>query len=586
MEWRAILAVVLSIFVLVLWQYVFVPQSEPPHPPVSPEHQEKVASEPRVPAPAATRPGLPASKGMGDVTGAQATPPQSLSERLQTANFSPSVAQLTVTAQQPRGSVRFEYQDPSGWHVVKSFELLHGSYAMEVDVTVDKPRPGSAPTVVASTAPESLVTLENDLVRLVMTTRGARIKELFLKKYAAQWKTAPNLVWRWDYLWGSSGASAPATVGGANDTLVNLIEASEAALWPSLDISADGQQALLRWGPGLYTDLQTNGSYGGLMSFIGGERWVDAPKPGQAPLERSGPVQWTAVQNKYYAIAAIPRSTTEWSVTHEGSNALEYATALLWPLNMPSTEVHFTVFAGPKELRQLASFDANGKSLAELVYYNYGWVRILRPDVWLLRPLQWLYGMTHNYGLAIIVITIVIKMIFYPLTVKSFKSMQAMQHLQPQMKRLQDMYKNDRQKLNEEMMKLYRDQKVNPLGGCLPMVVQIPVFIALYQVLYTSIELRHAGFIWWIKDLSAPDHPMAIVMGASMVIQQWMTPTTGDPRQAKMMLFMPIIFTFMFLNFPVGLVIYWLVNNLLTITQQYVMLRKHRPATQAVGRAS
>jgi YidC/Oxa1 family membrane protein insertase len=114
-------------------------------------------------------------------------------------------------------------------------------------------------------------------------------------------------------------------------------------------------------------------------------------------------------------------------------------------------------------------------------------------------------------------------------------------------------------------------------------VVQIPVFIALYQVLYASIELRHAGFVWWIKDLSAPDHPLAIVMGASMVIQQWMTPTTGDPRQAKMMLFMPIIFTFMFLNFPAGLVLYWLVNNLLTITQQYLMLRQHKPTSEPVG---
>jgi YidC/Oxa1 family membrane protein insertase len=332
----------------------------------------------------------------------------------------------------------------------------------------------------------------------------------------------------------------------------------------------------------LYTDLEANGSYASPLTFINGERWLEAPHAGQPPLERSGHVQWTAVQNKYYAIAAIPRTTTEWSVLHQGSNALEYAVALRWPLNPTITETHFTVYMGPKELKQLAEFSVDGKSLAELVYYNYGWVRVLRPDVWLLKPLQWLYGVTHNYGIAIIIITVIIKLIFYPLTVKSFKSMQAMQHLQPQMKRLQDMYKNDRQKLNEEMMKLYREQKVNPVGGCLPMVVQIPVFIALYQVLYTSIELRHAGFLWWIKDLSAPDHPMAIVMGASMVIQQWMTPTTGDPRQAKMMLFMPIIFTFMFLNFPVGLVIYWLVNNLLTIAQQYVMLRMSPPVVQPV----
>jgi YidC/Oxa1 family membrane protein insertase len=514
---------------------------------------------------------------------AQATAPQSLNERLQVANFSPSAWQLMVTEQQPQGVVRFEYQDPSGWRAVKTFELHHGSYAMEVGITLEKPGASSAVAGTTSAGPERLVTLENDVLRVVMTTQGARIKSLLLKKYAAPWKTDPNIVFRLDYLWGSSKASTPTSVRGANNTMMNLVEASEAGLWPALEISADGQQALLRWGPGLYTDLEANGSYASPLTFINGERWLDVPNPGQPPLERSGQVQWTAVQNKYYALAAIPRTNTAWGVSHQGSSALGYAVALRWPLNGASTAVHFTVYTGPKELRQLAALDANGKSLAELVYYNYGWVRVLRPDVWLLGPLQWLYGVTRNYGIAIIIITVVIKLIFYPLTVKSFKSMQAMQHLQPQMKRLQDMYKNDRQKLNEEMMKLYREQKVNPVGGCLPMVVQIPVFIALYQVLYTSIELRHAGFLWWIKDLSAPDHPMAIVMGASMVIQQWMTPMTGDPRQAKMMLFMPIIFTFMFLNFPVGLVIYWLVNNLLTIAQQYVMLRQARPATQSAG---
>jgi YidC/Oxa1 family membrane protein insertase len=423
------------------------------------------------------------------------------------------------------------------------------------------------------------VTLENDLVRIVMTTRGARINELLLKKYAAPWKSPPNLVFRWDYLWRGSQASTLATGGDGHSGLVNLVDTSAAGLWPAVEISADGQRAMLRWGPGLQTDLEANGSYASPITFINGERWLDIPNAGAPPLERTGPVQWTAVQNKYYAIAAIPRTSTEWSVIHQGTHALEYAVALRWPLNAASTAVHFTVYTGPKELRRLASLDANGKSLEELMFYNYGWVRMLRPDVWLLRPLQWLYGVTHNYGVAIIIITVIIKLLFSPLTWKSFKSMQAMQHLQPQMKRLQDIYKNDRQKLNEEMMKLYREQKVNPLGGCLPMVVQIPVFIALYQVLYASIELRHAGFIWWMKDLSAPDHPMAVLMGASMVIQQWMTPTTGDPRQAKMMLFMPIIFTFMFLNFPVGLVIYWLVNNLLTIAQQYFMLRQQSPAT-------
>jgi YidC/Oxa1 family membrane protein insertase len=586
MEWRAILAVALSIFVLILWQYVFVPVSNPLHSPVTPESQEKPAPETKVPPSTMARPGAPSAPDASDSPLGQTAPPQSLNERLQVANFTASVAQLTLTEQQPRGTVRFEYQDPTGWRVVKTFELQYGSYAMEVDVTLDKPGVRSVPTASASPEPERLVTLESDLVRIVMTTRGARIKELLLKKYAAPWKSPPNLVWRWDSLWGSSGASTLATGRGGNDARVNLVEASEAGLWPAVEIAADGQQAMLRWGPGLHTDLESNGSYASPMSFINGERWLATPQAGQPPLERTGQVQWSAVQNKYYAIAAIPRSSMAWSVLHEGTNALEYAVALRWPLNATSTAVHFTVYAGPKELRRLASFDANGKSLEELVFYNYGWVRILRPDIWLLRPLQWLYGVTHNYGVAIIIITMIIKLLFYPLSWKSFKSMQAMQHLQPQMKRLQDMYKNDRQKLNEEMMKLYREQKVNPLGGCLPMVVQIPVFISLYQVLYASIELRHAGFIWWIKDLSAPDYPMALLMGASMVVQQWMTPTTGDPRQAKMMLFMPIIFTFMFLNFPVGLVIYWLVNNLLTIAQQYVMLRNRIVATQSAGRTA
>jgi YidC/Oxa1 family membrane protein insertase len=586
MEWRAILAVALSIFVLILWQYVFVPLPEPPHPPATPESPEKPAPETKVPPPTTARPEAPSTPSAGDRPVEQVAPPQSLNERLQEANYTPSAAQLTVTAQQPRGAVRFEYQDPTGWRVSKTFELRYGSYAMEIDVNLDKPGLRSAPTVTTSPEPERLVTLESDLVRIVMTTRGARIKELLLKKYAAPWQTPPNIVWHWDSLWGKSGASMLATVRDGNGARVNLVEASEVGLWPALEIGADGQHAMLRWGPGLHTDVEANGSYASPMSFINGERWLETPKPGQPPLERAGQVQWTAVQNKYYAIAAIPRTNTEWSVLHQGSNALEYAVTLRWPLNATSTAVHFTAYAGPKELRRLASFDANGKSLEELVFYNYGWVRILRPDIWLLRPLQWLYGVTHNYGIAIIIITVLIKLLFSPLTWKSFKSMQAMQHLQPQMKRLQDMYKNDRQKLNEEMMRLYREQKVNPLGGCLPMVVQIPVFIALYQILYTSIELRHAGFIGWIKDLSAPDYPMALLMGASMVIQQWMTPTTGDPRQAKMMLFMPIIFTFMFLNFPVGLVIYWLVNNLLTITQQYVMLRKHPPATRPVSGAA
>ncbi len=181
-----------------------------------------------------------------------------------------------------------------------------------------------------------------------------------------------------------------------------------------------------------------------------------------------------------------------------------------------------------------------------------------------------------NYGVAIILLTVVIKALFYPLTNKSFKSMKDMQKIQPQMKILQERYKNDKQKLNQELIRMYKENKVNPVGGCLPMVFQIPVFFALYRLLMVSIELRKAPFFWWIKDLSEMDpyYISPILMGISMFIQQKVSPAPADPTQAKMMMIMPIVFTFFFLNFPTGLVIYWLVNNILSIAQQYLINKK------------
>ena len=154
--------------------------------------------------------------------------------------------------------------------------------------------------------------------------------------------------------------------------------------------------------------------------------------------------------------------------------------------------------------------------------------------------------------------------------------MKGMQKLQPQMKKMREKYKDDKQRLNQEMMTYYKENKVNPLGGCLPMVIQIPVFFALYQVLLGAIELRHAPFMFWITDLSLKDpyYITPLIMGATMFIQQKMTPTNVDPMQAKIMLMMPVVFTFLFLNFPAGLVIYWMVNNLLTILQQYLIKRQ------------
>jgi len=205
---------------------------------------------------------------------------------------------------------------------------------------------------------------------------------------------------------------------------------------------------------------------------------------------------------------------------------------------------------------------------------DFGWFTVVG------KPLLWFLNMTNkftgNYGIDIIILSLLIKIIFLPLTQISFKSMKEMQKVQPEMSRLREIYKNDKARLQQEIMLLYKRRKINPMSGCLPMVIQIPVFIALYNVLQYTFEIRHAPFVLWITDLSAKDpiYLTPLVMGATMVIQQKMTPTAADPAQAKMFMLMPVMFTFLFLSFPSGLVLYWLVNNVLSIAHQYYLTRK------------
>ena len=217
---------------------------------------------------------------------------------------------------------------------------------------------------------------------------------------------------------------------------------------------------------------------------------------------------------------------------------------------------------------------------------DYGWLTVIaQPMLWLL---NFFHSFTHNYGVAIILLTIVIKAVFWPVTQKGMKSMKNMQKLQPKITKLREKFKKDPAAMNREMMNLYKTYKVNPMGGCLPMVIQIPFFFALYRVLMQAIELRHAPFMLWINDLSMPDRlwlgfdipwlhglpVLTLLMGASMFLQQKMTPTpTADPTQLRIMQWLPIIFTFMFINFASGLVLYWFINNLLTMLQQYLINR-------------
>jgi YidC/Oxa1 family membrane protein insertase len=281
-------------------------------------------------------------------------------------------------------------------------------------------------------------------------------------------------------------------------------------------------------------------------------------------------VSWGGFESKYFLAAMIPHnpSLTSLSLSKDGSSNL-VSTGLKGPKNIippgQSGFFSYTLFLGPKDYNILKSL---GAGLENAIDFG-SWMKWLAMP--LLLSLKFLYSYVQNYGIAIIILTILIKIIFWPLGNKSYKSMKEMQKLQPKMLELREKYKGDKARLSQETMALYKAYKVNPLGGCLPMVIQIPVFFGLYKTLLYAIELLHSPFFWWIQDLSEKDpyYITPLIMGATMFVQQKMTPSPGDPTQAKIMLWMPVIFTFMFLNFPSGLVIYWLFNNILSIGQQY-----------------
>lgn len=287
-------------------------------------------------------------------------------------------------------------------------------------------------------------------------------------------------------------------------------------------------------------------------------------------------VKWTGFADKYFMGAMLAKDNSINSVSLKNSAGFIEQKVFSPKISLdPGTEavVAYNLYYGPKDIDIMK---AQGERLEAAI--DLGWFAIIAKP--LLHSLKLLYGYLHNYGLAIIIITVILKIFFFPLTHKSYKSMKEMQKLQPKMQELKEKFKDDRDGLNRSVMELYKTHKVNPLGGCLPMIVQIPVFFGLYKALMFSIELRHAPFYFWLQDLSAKDpyYVTPIIMGATMFIQQKMTPTNMDPMQAKMMLALPIVFTAMFLNFPSGLVLYWLVNNILTIAQQMYINRSLKEA--------
>ena len=322
------------------------------------------------------------------------------------------------------------------------------------------------------------------------------------------------------------------------------------------------------------------------------------------PISADG--DWIALGSVWYMTALIPHEGGFKLVATGESKACEAKTkdpvgratigVQATPTIAPGQawDGRVTMFVGPKEYDRLKALGLEGT-------INFGGFPVPRqygglPMEWLGVPIlilmNWVYRHVGNYGVAIILLTVVSKILFYPLTVKSMRSMKAMQALQPQINALRNKYRSDPQRLQRETMDLYRAHKVNPMGGCLPMLAQVPIFYALYLALSVSVDLQNATFLCfgslfgvnlWICDLAShdPTYVLPILMGITMFLQQKMTPTAGDPRQAKMMLVMPFVFTFMFLNLPAGLVLYWTVSNILQILQQWYMDRPKRRAPQA-----
>jgi YidC/Oxa1 family membrane protein insertase len=447
-----------------------------------------------------------------------------------------------------------------------------------------------APTVEAD---EKLVSVETDLYSAVFTTKGGTLRSFELKEYQAE-DGSPVVLLR-------EGARMRTLAIGVSDDY-SISERNFELVGRDLVLSSDGQQTgrltfsyrgdgfsirrHYEFSAGSYV-MELEDTVTGLPHYqmtLGSDFGLykrdesylhvgpvllsmndrEEFKPGKVgkPESYPAPIKWIALEDKYFAGAVVMRDDMEEATVwpEGGSTAIGVRGA-------PGTH-KLTVYGGPKEQDILEAVGGELKYIVDFGFFS----PIARPIFWLLKKLYYVVG---NYGVAIILLTIMIRVPFIPLVNKGQKSMKKLQELQPRIKDMKERYKNDPDRMNKEMMGLYSKHKVNPIGGCLPLILQIPVFFALYKVLLMTIELRGAPFAFWIHDLSMKDpyYITPVLMGATMLLQQKMTPTGGDERMRKMLMWMPIVFTFISFSFPSGLVLYWLVNNLLSITQQFFVNR-------------
>jgi YidC/Oxa1 family membrane protein insertase len=362
--------------------------------------------------------------------------------------------------------------------------------------------------------------------------------------------------------------------------------AEEIANGTSAPLATDAYFQLTRDGKPVGGDPYMTQTYTGAAVYTERDKFqkvaFDDIAKGKVAYPKTSDNGWIAMIQHYFVAALLPLEKTQREFYTRKLDGDLFSIGVIVPVGPiapgATARVEVPLYAGPQDQDHLQSV-APGLQLV----VDYGWLTVIAaPLFWVLKLF---HGWAGNWGLAIILLTVLIKLIFFPLSAASYRSMAKMKLVTPRLMKLREQYGDDKAKLNQAMMDLYKTEKINPLGGCLPILVQIPVFIALYWVLFESVELRHAPFYLWIKDLSAPDpwYVLPTLMMVSMIVQTKMNPTPPDPVQAKVMMIMPLVFGVMFYFFPSGLVLYWFVNNILSILQQWQITRMIGGGKPAAG---
>jgi YidC/Oxa1 family membrane protein insertase len=496
------------------------------------------------------------------------------------------------------------------------------------------PTPASAPTgeLPATSPPATIgeaITLTTDLLKVEISTLGGDITRVELLKHQDSKETGNPVVLLQKNI-NHTYVAQSGVIGGDFPNHRSLFVARDGmrtlSSGDSLQLQLDGEQGgvkvtktyTLKRGeydigikhelanrssnvitPSIYAQLVRDDSkLGGdsyfYSTFTGPALYTSAEKyrkvsfedieKGKNPVAARTPEGWVAMVQHYFVSAFAPLSKGDHEFFTRKVGPRLYAVGAIMPMGQVAPNSSAThegkFYAGPQESLMLEKFATD----FDLVK-DYGWLTLIaKPIFWLMTQLHSLLG---NWGWTIIFLTILIKLAFFPLSAASYRSMAKMKLVTPKMTAIRERHQGDPQKMNAAMMELYKTEKINPLGGCLPIVVQIPVFIALYWVLLASVEMRHAPWLGWIHDLSAPDTLfgtlpgldmpiglLPIIMAVSMYVQTKLNPTPPDPVQAKVMMIMPLVFSFMFFYFPSGLVLYWVVNNILSIAQQWVITKQ------------